>query len=91
MISRQTGAAPLVPEPDLSRLAGLAASVTSQGVQVSLDNRIVDAAAFIAQLADDLKQILYFTGSQRACRLVHDQYAGIRGQRAGDFNHLAFG
>jgi signal transduction histidine kinase len=33
-------AAPLVPEPDLSRLAGLAASVTSQGVEVVLDNRL---------------------------------------------------
>jgi signal transduction histidine kinase len=33
-------AAPLVPEPDLSRLAGLAASVTSQGVEVALDNRL---------------------------------------------------
>jgi signal transduction histidine kinase len=32
--------APLVPEPDLSRLAGLAASVTSQGVDVVLDNRL---------------------------------------------------
>jgi hypothetical protein len=31
--------APLVPEPDLARLAGLAASVTSQGIDVSLDNR----------------------------------------------------
>lgn len=39
----QDPSAPLVPEPDLSRLAGLAASVTSQGVEVSLDNRIVDA------------------------------------------------
>jgi signal transduction histidine kinase len=32
--------APLVPEPDLARLAGLAASVTSQGVDVALDNRL---------------------------------------------------
>ena len=32
--------APLVPEPDLSRLAGLAASVTSQGIDVDLDNRL---------------------------------------------------
>lgn len=35
--------APLVPEPDLSRLAGLAASVTSQGVEVTLDNELEDA------------------------------------------------
>jgi signal transduction histidine kinase len=32
--------APLVPEPDLARLAGLAASVTSQGIEVDLDNRL---------------------------------------------------
>ncbi|MCU1508430.1 MAG: sensor histidine kinase [Glaciihabitans sp.] len=34
--------APLVPEPDLSRLAGLAASVTSQGVEVALEGSLVD-------------------------------------------------
>ena len=34
--------APLVPEPDLSRLAGLAASVTAQGVEVRLDNELGD-------------------------------------------------
>jgi signal transduction histidine kinase len=34
--------APLVPEPDLSRLAGLAASVTSQGIEVDLDNDLGD-------------------------------------------------
>lgn len=39
----QDPSAPLVPEPDLSRLAGLVASVTSQGVEVTLDNDIVDA------------------------------------------------
>lgn len=33
----QDPSAPLVPEPDLSRLAGLVASVTSQGVTVTLD------------------------------------------------------
>uniref|UniRef100_UPI003988E297 sensor histidine kinase n=1 Tax=Conyzicola sp. TaxID=1969404 RepID=UPI003988E297 len=42
--------APLVPEPDLSRLAGLAASVTSQGVDVTLDNRL-GAAPQAVQLA----------------------------------------
>ena len=31
---------PLVPEPDLSRLPGLAASVTAQGVEVRLDDRL---------------------------------------------------
>ncbi len=46
----QDPSAPLVPEPDLSRLAGLAASVTSQGVEVSLSNS-VDAAPKAVQLA----------------------------------------
>jgi len=32
--------APLVPEPDLARLDGLVASVTSQGIHVTLDNRL---------------------------------------------------
>lgn len=39
----QDPSAPLVPEPDLSRLAGLAASVTSQGVEVTLGNTVEDA------------------------------------------------
>jgi len=32
--------APLVPEPDLGRLPGLVASVTSQGIEVRLDDRL---------------------------------------------------
>lgn len=32
--------APLMPEPDLSRLPGLAASVTAQGIDVRLDDRL---------------------------------------------------
>ncbi|CAN5352400.1 sensor histidine kinase [soil metagenome] len=39
----QDPSAPLVPEPDLSRLAGLVASVTSQGVEVTLEQRLDDA------------------------------------------------
>ncbi|MES1170181.1 MAG: ATP-binding protein, partial [Leifsonia sp.] len=35
--------APLVPEPDLSRLPGLAASMTAQGLEVRLDDRLGDA------------------------------------------------
>ena len=46
----QDPSAPLVPEPDLSRLAGLAASVTSQGVEVTLSNA-VDTAPKAVQLA----------------------------------------
>ncbi|TBN56930.1 sensor histidine kinase [Glaciihabitans arcticus] len=34
--------APLVPEPDLSRLAGLVASVSQQGVDVTLNNTLTD-------------------------------------------------
>ena len=34
--------APLVPEPDLSRLDGLVASVTAQGVDVRLENSLAD-------------------------------------------------
>ena len=42
--------APLVPEPDLSRLAGLAASVTSQGVEVTVvdESRDVPQAVQLA-------------------------------------------
>ena len=39
----QDPSAPLVPEPDLSRLPGLVASVTSQGVEVSLTTDVTDA------------------------------------------------
>ncbi len=39
----QDPSAPLVPEPDLSRLPGLVASVTSQGVDVTLANEVAEA------------------------------------------------
>lgn len=39
----QDADAPLVPEPDLARLEGLAASVTAQGVAVTLNNSVTDA------------------------------------------------
>lgn len=39
----QDPSAPLVPEPDFSRLPGLAASVTSQGVEVILTNTVGEA------------------------------------------------
>jgi signal transduction histidine kinase len=44
-------ASPLVPEPDLSRLPGLAASVTQQGVEVELVDGIVDPPPAPTQLA----------------------------------------
>ncbi|MDO7882154.1 sensor histidine kinase [Salinibacterium soli] len=40
--------APLLPEPDLSRLPGLAASVTAQGVEVTLDSTVREAPQAIA-------------------------------------------
>jgi len=43
--------APLVPEPDLSRLTGLVASIEAQGIQVALDNRIDPPPPAAAQLA----------------------------------------
>jgi signal transduction histidine kinase len=43
--------APLVPEPDLSRLAGLAASVTARGVKVQLHNELESTPSAAAQLA----------------------------------------
>ena len=46
----QDPTAPLVPEPDFARLPGLAASVTSQGVEVALTNR-VETAPKSVQLA----------------------------------------
>ncbi len=39
----QDPSAPLVPEPDLSRLPGLVASVTSQGVDVALSSEVAEA------------------------------------------------
>ena len=39
----QDPSAPLVPEPDLSRIPGLVASVTSQGVEVTLEATVTDA------------------------------------------------
>jgi signal transduction histidine kinase len=63
--------APLVPEPDLSRLPGLAASVTSQGVEVQLANRVDDAPQAV-QLAvyrivqESLTNVVRHAGATRA-------------------------
>jgi signal transduction histidine kinase len=43
--------APLVPEPDLSRLAGLAASVTQQGVAVTMEEDLTTIPPAAIQLA----------------------------------------
>lgn len=42
---------PLVPEPDLSRLAGLAASIEAQGIRVHVDSSISPPPPAAAQLA----------------------------------------
>ena len=67
----QDPSAPLVPEPDLSRLPGLAASVTSQGVEVTLQNRVADAPKAV-QLAlyrivqESLTNVVRHSGAKRA-------------------------
>jgi signal transduction histidine kinase len=43
--------APLVPEPDLSRLAGLAASIEAQGIEVHVENSITSPPPAATQLA----------------------------------------
>jgi signal transduction histidine kinase len=43
--------APLVPEPDLSRLAGLVASVTARGVKVQLHDQLESTPSAAVQLA----------------------------------------
>jgi signal transduction histidine kinase len=72
--------APLVPEPDLARLAGLAASVTSQGIDVSLDNRF-GAVPQAVQLAvyrivqESLTNVVRHAGASSA-RVVLDEADG---------------
>ena len=69
--------APLIPEPDLSRLDGLAASVTSQGIDVSLDNRL-GAVPQAVQLAvyrivqESLTNVVRHAGAASA-RVVLDE------------------
>ena len=72
--------APLIPEPDLSRLDGLAASVTSQGIDVSLDNRL-GAVPQAVQLAvyrivqESLTNVVRHAGATSA-RVVLDETDG---------------
>ncbi len=74
----QDPTAPLVPEPDLSRLPGLAASVTSQGVDVTLSNDVTDAPKAV-QLAiyrivqESLTNVVRHSGATRAqVSITHD-------------------
>jgi len=63
--------APLVPEPDLSRLPGLVASVTSQGIDVTLDSTVENAPQAV-QLAlyrivqESLTNIVRHSRAERA-------------------------
>jgi len=67
----QDPSAPLVPEPDLSRLVGLAASVTSQGVDVTLSNDVTSAPKAV-QLAvyrivqESLTNVVRHSGASHA-------------------------
>jgi len=72
--------APLVPEPDLARVAGLVASVGSQGIDVSLDNRL-DAVPQAVPLAiyrivqESLTNVVRHAGAASA-RVVLDEPDG---------------
>ena len=72
--------APLVPEPDLARVAGLVASVGSQGIDVSLDNRL-GAVPQAVQLAiyrivqESLTNVVRHAGAASA-RVVLDEPDG---------------
>ncbi len=67
----QNPEAPLVPEPDLSRLPGLVASVTAQGVAVDLRSEVTEAPQAV-QLAvyrivqESLTNVVRHSGAQRA-------------------------
>ena len=50
-----------------------------------------DALALRAKLADDAEQLVDLLGGQRRGGLVHDQDAGVGGQRLGDLHHLLLG
>src|SRR5258706_9591563 len=49
---------------------------------------IDDPDPFLAERADDFKELLRLAECKRACWLVHDDQAGVEGQRFGDFHHL---
>jgi len=92
--------APLVPEPDLSRLPGLVASVTSQGIDVTLDSDVTTAPQSV-QLAlyrivqESLTNIVRHSSAGRATvslrmedgdyvLTVDDDGVGLQGESAGD-------
>jgi signal transduction histidine kinase len=75
--------APLVPEPDLSRLAGLAASVTSQGVEVTLDARVGDVPqatqlAIYRIVQESLTNVVRHAGASRATVIIDETPGSYR-------------
>jgi signal transduction histidine kinase len=74
----QDPSAPLVPEPDLSRLPGLAASVTSQGVEVTLRCEVTGAPKAV-QLAiyrivqESLTNVVRHAGATAATVVVDER------------------
>ncbi len=92
--------APLVPEPDLSRLPGLVASVTSQGIDVSLDSDVTHAPqavelALYRIVQESLTNVVRHSGARRASvtlreengsylLTVDDDGTGLAGESATD-------
>lgn len=81
--------APLVPEPDLSRLPGLAASVTSQGVEVELDDSTADIPkpvqlALYRIVQESLTNVVRHAGAHRATVRLSETDAVVRVEIADD-------
>jgi signal transduction histidine kinase len=73
--------APLVPEPDLSRLAGLAASIEAQGIAVRVENSITGPPPAATQLA------LYRIAQESLTNVLRHAKATavtVRADRSGD-------
>jgi signal transduction histidine kinase len=92
------GAAPLVPEPDLSRLAGLAAAVSAQGVQVTLDDALStehDSVPKPVQLAiyrivqESLTNLMRHSGARTATVSVAQDAGAYRVRVADDGRGVA--
>jgi signal transduction histidine kinase len=76
-------AAPLVPEPDLTRLPGLAASVSSQGVDVTLDDRLGDVPqatqlAIYRIVQESLTNVVRHSGASTARVELEETAGGYR-------------
>jgi signal transduction histidine kinase len=71
--------APLVPEPDLSRLSGLVASIAAQGVAVELENQIASVPPAAVQLAlyriaqESLTNVLRHANAKKASVFLREE------------------